>query len=129
MDDAPTADPPPTQRPEPEVLFDLTSTKASPPKSPTFNLEGAIAGIVVGLLLLTALMIAAIIFWFRRERTRQNEMRTSQKEFIPVDAPYAVIPNTDVVPHPTWYPPPQPVLILPSRNTPECKLILFFRQF
>jgi hypothetical protein len=107
---------------EADIIFEISSTKASTAQlsqsqARSFHLEGAIAGIVVGLLVLTAIMITAIVLWFRREKTRQSSPKTTAKS-IPGDhdAPYAVIPNTDVVAHPTWYPPPQPVLILPARN-------------
>ncbi|OWA53088.1 putative Chaoptin [Hypsibius exemplaris] len=115
---------PATTRPESDIIFEITTAKPSLTQpqgrqSTTLNLEGAIAGIVVGLLLLTAIMIGAIIFWFRRERSRQAQNPNEPvKEYIARDAPYAVIQNTDVVPHPTWYPPPQPVLVLGARNTP-----------
>ncbi|GAV06642.1 hypothetical protein RvY_16598 [Ramazzottius varieornatus] len=98
---------------EPEVIFEITTSKPSTAAS-NYMLEGAVAGIVVGLVVLTALIIGGIVFWFRREKRRQLRQFAAQNEgHISKEKPYAMIPNPDICPHPSWYPPPQPVFVIP----------------
>lgn len=101
---------PPDQ--EPDVIFEVTTTKPIT----SYRLEGVIAGIIVGVLLLTVGLIAGIVCWNRRENRRLQE-KFGDEFSGRQEAQYAVVPNPNIIAHPTWFPPPQPVYVVPLQMT------------
>lgn len=96
---------------EPEVIYEITTVKPVP--SPIgYRLEGLVAGIVVALILLILGLIIGILYWHRHEKRRLRKTLTLDPTGPP-KTEYSVMENPDIIPHPTWYPPPLPVFVVP----------------
>ncbi|XP_055334952.1 chaoptin-like [Paramacrobiotus metropolitanus] len=99
---------------EPEIIFEVTSPASTTPAPPTYRMEGMIAGIILATLLLTGAIILAIVCWNRREKQRRRALLLqSSRHGLACESQYAVFSNPDIVAHPTWYPPPKPVFVVP----------------